>query len=651
MNQTIIELNQEDIHSVSNSNGDYTINLQKPLLINKGDQVLLKSCFVDNRVINSNSIEVKGDILPDGSRDTKQTITIGFGYYKSDILGTWEDANASAGSQTTIYNQNYIIDGDANLNLFTGRPFPSVEPINNPTTNLVDIVSFEIAMSNFPFTSFSSTSTKVLTFGNKHFNITFTNDYLADAVHEWQRASDGTLFITLDENELDKLRKRRVISFSNFPITLPKPASEKVAFIDPNSRSGIGARPLILNVSTSPHQSADQTYDIYGDEISFQIDSGFYDPSDIAELLTEKIVNIEFNGELNHKNYEVSRNPLLKTIQQIRIDENKEIEFFDINESNPRKFKYQTSATQNNNLLNYIIGSSQFGLSYNQGEDKMEILSIHNSLFNSRFNPANAPQNAGQPSVQSTSPEVRIVRNKCADNDLSRSKATKFVCNKNSGIYLTKLEPIELWYGEDSQFKFSGNIIPQYKTKTFTTVDSVGNSSTNKVISPIELVEGVNITSDEAGLDEIIQKKIDSSVVGGIFVAGGFQAFDIQKPLLQDESIISDVIGSNTIIAENKIGSSILDEGAYYKVSIDMGIKNELLGNNNNNTISSIISKYYSQNSYTSSYSEGSIPYLHSSDEPLYVSNIRVRILDPNNSVSERIGDRNSVFLEVLKSE
>ena len=82
-----------------------------------------------------------------------------------------------------------------------------------------------------------------------------------------------------------------------------------------------------------------------------------------------------------------------------------------------------------------------------------------------------------------------------------------------------------------------------------------------------------------------------------------------------------------------------------------MGIQNEILGNNNNNKISSIISKYYSQNSYTSSYSEGSIPYLHKADEPLYISNIRIRILDPDNKINDKIGNRNSIFLEVIKNE
>ena len=65
--------------------------------------------------------------------------------------------------------------------------------------------------------------------------------------------------------------------------------------------------------------------------------------------------------------------------------------------------------------------------------------------------------------------------------------------------------------------------------------------------------------------------------------------------------------------------------------------------------IQSIISKFYSQNSFTSSYSEGSIPYVHLSNEPLYINDFQVRILDPDNKLSRNIGENNSIFLEIVK--
>jgi len=651
MSQTIIELNQEDINSQSVNNGDYRVNLQKPIVINKGDEIIMKSCFVDNRIINSNLVELKGDILPDGTRDTIQTITIGFGYYKTDLLGTWELQNPTA-----TYETSAVINATDNLNIFTGRPFPAFEQVNNPNNNLLEITQINLIMDNFGITSFQNHTSVFLKFPDsngvlKQYTITADNDYLAQGGRgTWVK--DGTQSILkLNENMLKTLRAKKYVTFSDFPIIVKK--EDNAEYLKPNATAGVGKRQIIQSVLTQAHTTTSGTYDIYGDEITFTLDSGFYDPDDIAEKMTQKIVDIEHGGQLDSKNYAISNNPLLKTIQQIRIDEGKELTFFDIDSTNNRKFKYATAGGPLPTKLNYLVGSSQFGLSYNQGEDKFEILSIHNSLFNSRFNPLTDPveNQRGQPAIKSTAPEVRIIRNKAIDTDASRAKATKFVANKNGGIFLTKLEPEELWIGADSQLKFDPKILPNYTKKTFTTVNDQGVSSTELVYSPTELIESQHITGDEAGLDEIVQKSLDSKITGGNFVEGFFKAFDIQTPINPDESIISDVIGSNTILAQNKTGSDILDEGAYYKVEVDMGIKNELLGNNNNNKISSIISKYYSQNSYTSSYSEGSIPYIHQSNEPLYISNIRIRILDPKNNLSQNIGSKNSVFLEVVKSE
>ena len=210
-----------------------------------------------------------------------------------------------------------------------------------------------------------------------------------------------------------------------------------------------------------------------------------------------------------------------------------------------------------------------------------------------------------------------------------------------------KLEPEEIWVGEDSQFKFSTDIFPTQALRTYNTV-SGANPQVQKVIAINNLEEKVNITSDIAGLDDIIQKQLKGDAGNTI---NSLQSFDIQKPFQPGELISADIIGSNTIEAVQEVGSSILDDGAFYKISVDMGIRTDIIGNSNNNTITSVISKFYSQNSYTSSYSEGSIPYQHNSTEPIYINDIRVRILDPNNKISTSVGNKNTVFLEVIKNK
>ena len=113
MSTTIVELNQDDINSVSNiDGGDYTVTLKQPILVNKNDSVILKSCFIDNRVSNSKSIVIKGDKKEDGTYENFQSISVGFGYYKTDVEGTWEQK-----APTTTYDQNQQITA-TNLGTF-----------------------------------------------------------------------------------------------------------------------------------------------------------------------------------------------------------------------------------------------------------------------------------------------------------------------------------------------------------------------------------------------------------------------------------------------------------------------------------------------------------------------------------------------------
>lgn len=660
MSTTIVEVSQDDINSVNNiEGGDYTVTLKQPILINKNDSVILKSCFIDNRVSNSKSIVIKGDENPDGTFQPFQTISVGFGFYKTDVEGTWEDK-----APTTTYEQNEQIT-PTNLGTFTGRRYPAYIPLSGASTNNVDIISIDL-WADFAVPHAYSPSSPYVNSVSRKFVIPYKDGttikkrtLITTWETSWYKFQKGDGFLTVDpktkrkilkltQEVLEQLIEKKYFSCNfTLPLIAEKPSGTQTIqdlVVTPNSA-------VISNVTDRPHASSDNgTFDIYTQEIDFTIPQGIYDPDKIATILKEKIIS--FSGNLSSKDFEISENPLLKTVQQIRINENINLQFFDMDSNTQRRFNFDTGAgaSGDNTKLNYYIGSSQFGLDYNQDTQKMEILSIHNSLFSSKFDAT-----TGLPQTQSISPEIRIIRNKALVLggvitqemvDASVLKATKFVCNSNCGIYLTKLEPQELWHGSESQFKFSDNIFPTYKNRVITVTQADGTVQTSTVIALTELNERQHVTSDESGLDEIITKQLKTKSSGN-FDIPQLQSFDIQKPLLPGEGIFSEIVGVNTIEAIDPVGSSLINDGAYYKVSVDMGIKNTVYGNNNINTISSVISKFYSQNSYTSSYTEGSIPYIHQSDEPIYINEIRVRILDPNNLISDSVGSRNAVFLEI----
>ena len=97
----------------------------------------------------------------------------------------------------------------------------------------------------------------------------------------------------------------------------------------------------------------------------------------------------------------------------------------------------------------------------------------------------------------------------------------------------------------------------------------------------------------------------------------------------------------------------VIDEG-YFMIEVDFGGKgNDIIGGEDNyyNKISSIISRFYSTDSFTSAYNEGSIPYTHRGALPLQISSFRTRILNSEGNLSQNIGNRNSVFIEIIRNQ
>ena len=69
-----------------------------------------------------------------------------------------------------------------------------------------------------------------------------------------------------------------------------------------------------------------------------------------------------------------------------------------------------------------------------------------------------------------------------------------------------------------------------------------------------------------------------------------------------------------------------------------------------NTDIQAIIGRYYNANNFTSAYNEGSIPYVYNEDEPTILSEVQIRILDPDGSVASGLGNKNTVFLQIQKN-
>ena len=99
----------------------------------------------------------------------------------------------------------------------------------------------------------------------------------------------------------------------------------------------------------------------------------------------------------------------------------------------------------------------------------------------------------------------------------------------------------------------------------------------------------------------------------------------------------------------NSLNSPTLEEG-YFLISIDGFDNNQKLisKDDERNTIKSIVSRFYTTNSYTSFYNEGNVATYQHYGEPITISSFNVRILNPEYEQANIQSD-NTIFLELIK--
>jgi hypothetical protein len=121
------------------------------------------------------------------------------------------------------------------------------------------------------------------------------------------------------------------------------------------------------------------------------------------------------------------------------------------------------------------------------------------------------------------------------------------------------------------------------------------------------------------------------------------------EQMLTLANISATSLTQNQIFSETGVNDITYDYG-YYMIEIDMGINTNVRGKDfNNKKISSIIGRYYSNNSFTSAYNEGSIPYIHRGNS-IRLNKFNVRILKDDGTLADDIGDNNTVFLEHIQN-
>ena len=677
-NTTIIELRQADsnyglipLANGGNQNGVWRTTLDTPVIIEEGDQVQIKSVYLDTSASGSGYIQIEQPVditmtacmyLTNYNLDQSYHYTTQYNpapednelrkYGNTDPPRTLDNVGDN---NRWILAKQTVLDGD-HYNV----PQFNIQPIN-PSSETREYGGATLVFE------YTGTEKNAIPYGQKkgiYVDATFEYKYKRRNPYNLgiRCKGDATApFIRLSAETQSALYGLNIASI-NYPIKELIPSATKI--------NTIQEFPL-----------------------KFTIDAGQYSPTEMADLITAKMNDVEFNGNVNDNyidagsteaggerlnnmvNYPVNA-PFLTTVlqneQKLKAEGVASGDTLDqvfVNATGYSKassltdtaiknrngnywFKYNiqqmlkerkvftspgpsTSYTQPS--LDVFIGTNQLEMAYDEGSAKLKFAIQHfpiyaNDTFTNPVMPATpVSNNDAKPSV--------CFNPTSSDGDFHVNTGLPLAY---SGIAWTNLEPPNFW----------NNILG------FTTAHQGAN--TNQGFMPdtggaavpdiansfeLELVDGINITSAFPGLDLPVVKQ------GARFNIPLYEAPPIAPALVGAQTFVS-TDDTTSIYSARTWNTALADEG-YFLVDVACNFQQNLVGQSiTTSNTQSIVNRYYSANSFTSDQGAGSIVYTHQG-EPTMLSNFSVQVRNPDRSFidSHILQNDNTIFVEVVKNQ
>lgn len=326
---------------------------------------------------------------------------------------------------------------------------------------------------------------------------------------------------------------------------------------------------------------------------SYQLAKGSYTPDQFANELTRLFSE---NGNKPNSNFGYDT-PFLITSEDMDASFDGNGPLFLIADGKDKGASYNT--TQRIQIAagkTYWIGTNQFAVQYDQNSNKFVFSYMHMPPYDADANIVSGYQ-------------------KDSANNL-------FPYNKNGGVYLTQF---------DSKYANISDSIDILQIMGFnrdTLICNVGGTDNGSMMSP--LINAKNVTAQFIGIDELITKD---------------GTYNLAK---KNTPVIAESNATDEISASNQYGFDDIDE-PYFLIEITSEFKTDYHSQKyNKRNISAIVSKYYSYKSFTTSGSESAVTYQHVG-EPTTINAFTVRILNPDLSLAQTIGDDNTVFLEIKR--
>lgn len=111
----------------------------------------------------------------------------------------------------------------------------------------------------------------------------------------------------------------------------------------------------------------------------------------------------------------------------------------------------------------------------------------------------------------------------------------------------------------------------------------------------------------------------------------------------------ADPDSTNAVIASTPYTELVGNATGYFKIDIQGLAPTELVSSaGTSRSVQAVVTRYYNDGNFTSGSQDSGIVYQHVG-APKMISNLRTRILDPDNTIANGLGPDNTIFLEILK--
>ena len=637
---TILKLREQESTLTSN-NGSFTTNLSKPIMIETGDQVQIKSAFLDTTI--------------------EQNITV--------------EEPFTAVLTTCRYLTNYYLGSDVNPT----NPFRGGGVVGQPPGNAV--MQFNNDGTN-PATpdmqKFWACQAKPGNNDNKLLINCFIKPIKSNRAYGSTRQLDYTFILNYRDPDYNGPGDAPFTRFSP-PISIPKQRKNKkpegfllttgfdfwvrikpgsdlasnIRLAQPWTGQGIFNMqpPIFSNSSFDPVSSNDPYLELVTDKCEIPIAAGIYSPTEISTIITDgmSVLNRP-NGDIGN-DYSTGKflvdSPFLSSTYQVyyktfqnnlneippEADDNQTILYVGENDSGLFSHWGRAADSTTDNL----IGANNASLNFDENLSKLNFDVLHFPV-QVPVNGANIPGIVYNP-TNAGSPEGPILS--YAGTGIVEFSPASFWSQLGFGPVNTvkpKVRTDSTTYDAGFYVEPSGNLAqlePAFNTGTGT--------GRKAHLLTINTTDGVETTGQFPGMD---------LVVNSVAAAHG-QPGNWMHPFLNTTGIASSV--TTPIIGTTQFNGSSVNDG-FYMINIGVNLPQEMIGSNefgstNSNTLQSIVGKFYTQGNFLQDEGSGSITYTHVGS-PQLLSTLDVQVLNGDGTTPDNtdLGNNSTIFLEVVKA-